>query len=127
MAAKPLPTAIPPRSDVILDVEVERGALHFVLASGGEAHAHAVRVRFSRVIRDLAGLRVNDNPLFSRLAFLAAGRRVRLFIDTLAGYERRRQPAQFQARLEWRDDDGQRHRRTVTHDLGAWSQWRETL
>lgn len=121
----PAPAAAP--ADVILDIEVERGALHFVLASCGSAHAHAVRVRFSRVIRDLAGQRLNDNPLFTRLEFLPAGRRVRLFVDSLAGYARRRQPLQFQARLEWRGDDGRRVRRALSHDLLAWSQLRETL
>ena len=121
----PHPSAII-ATDVILDIEIERGALHFVLECRG-GHAHAVRVRFSRVIRDLAGLRVNHNPLFTQLEFLPAGRRVRLLIDTLAGFEQRRQPMQFQARLEWRGDDGKRARRTIDHDLGAWTQWRETL
>ncbi|MDH4326535.1 MAG: hypothetical protein OEW90_20550 [Betaproteobacteria bacterium] len=112
---------------MILDVEVERGALHFVLACCGSTHAHAVRVRFNRVIRDLAGRRLGDNPLFTRLEFLPAGRRVRLFVDTLAGYSRRRQPMQFQARLEWQAEDGKRSRRTLSHDLLAWSELRETL
>jgi hypothetical protein len=127
MPAKPPHTAPAPVCDVILDIEVERGALHFVLACCGHAHAHAVRVRFSRVIRDLAGMRVNDNPLFTRLEFLPAGRRVRLFVDTLEGYVRRRQPGQFRARIEWLHDDGGRARRTLSHDLAAWSQLRETL
>lgn len=112
--------------DVFLDVEVERGLIHFVLACEGD-HAHGLQARFSRAIRDLAGLRVNDNPLFTRLAFLPAGRRVRLLVDTLAGYQNRRQPLVFDVRLEWRSEDGRRHRRTLHHDLGAWLQLREVL
>jgi len=112
--------------DVFLDVEVERGLIHFVLACEG-AHAHDLRARFSRVVRDAAGLRLNDNPLFTRLSFLPAGRRVRLLVDTLAGYQERRQPMAFDIRLEWRCDDGRRHRRTLHHDLGAWLQLREVL
>jgi hypothetical protein len=81
-------------------------ALHFVLANIGLAPAHAVRPRFSRALRDVAGLRVNDNPLFTLLEFLAPGRRVRLFIDTLSGYTRRRK---------------------LTHDLAAWTALRDTL
>jgi len=111
---------------VILDVEVERGAVHFVLACQG-GHAHGLRVRFSRVIRDLGGLRLNDNPLFSRLEFLPDGRRVRLLVDTLAGYVSRHQPLQFEARLEWRGEDGARLRRTIRHDLTAWLHLREIL
>jgi hypothetical protein len=126
MAAAPAPTAPPTAADVVLDIELDRGALHFVLACEG-GHAHALRVRFSRTVRDLAGLRVNANPLFTQLGFLADGRRVRLFVDTLAGYQQRRQPMQFEARLEWRGDDGKRRRRTIAHDLLAWTQLRETL
>jgi hypothetical protein len=121
-----LPGTAPPEADVILDVLVERGALHFVLACA-TGHAHGVRVRFSRVIRDLAGQKVNDQPLFTQLEFLAAGRRIALLIDTLAGYEQRRQPMQFQAKLEWRSEDGRILRRVITHDLRAWTRLREIL
>ncbi|MFZ1375004.1 MAG: hypothetical protein WAS25_00250 [Geothrix sp.] len=113
-------------ADVILDVLVERGALHFVLACEG-GHAHGVRVRFSRVIRDLAGHRLNEQPLFTQLEFLSAGRRIPLLIDTLAGYQQRKQPMQFEARLEWRTEDGRRLRRAIRHDLAAWTRLRETL
>lgn len=112
--------------DVILDFEVTRGAIEVVLACEG-THAHGVRVRFSRVIRDLGGLRLNDNPLFSNLEFLAAGRRVRLLVDTLAGYVSRRQPLQFEVRLEWRNEGGTRMRRTIRHDLSAWLRLRDML
>jgi len=113
-------------ADVILDIQVDRGALHFVLACEG-GHAHGVRVRFSRVIRDLAGQRVNDQPLYTQLEFLAAGRRILLLIDTLAGYQQRRQPMQFEARLEWRSEDGRRLRRVIRHDLAAWTRLREII
>lgn len=126
MPDAPLQPVQPTTADVILDVEIERGVLHLVLACHG-GHAHAVRVRFSRTIRDLAGLRINANPLFTQLEFLPAGRRVCLLVDTLADYQQRRQPLQFEARLEWRGDDGKRRRRTIAHDLAAWTLLRETL
>lgn len=119
-------TAAPGEPDVILDFEVARGAIHAILACEG-AHAHGVRVRFSRVIRDLGGLRLNDNPLFSNLEFLPAGRRVRLLVDTVTGYVSRRQPMQFEVRLEWRGEGGARLRRTIRHDLSAWLRLREML
>ena len=112
---------------MILDVEVDGGALHLVLACIGPAPAHAVRVRFSRVLRDLAGLRLNDNPLFTQLEFMAPGKHVRLFVDTLAGYTQRRQPMRFEVKLEWCDDSGQSHRRSLTHDLAAWTMLRDIL
>jgi hypothetical protein len=120
-------TTLPAAADVVLDTRVDQGALYFVLACSGPGAAHAVRARFSRTIRDLAGQRVNDNPLFSRLEFLAPGRRIDFFVDALAGYLKRRQPMRFEVRLDWRTDDGQAGRRTLTHDLTAWTQLRQSL
>lgn len=118
-------TAAP--TDVLLDTRVDGGALEFVLRCAGPGAAHAVRVRFSRAIRDLAGARVNDNPLFTQLEFLAPGREVVLLVDTLAGYAKRRQPTRFDVRIAWRDDAGRDGRRDLTHDLAAWTQLRQRL
>lgn len=115
------------RPDVVLDVEIDRGALHFVLANLGDAPAHALRVGFSRSLRDLAEQRLNDNPLFTQLEFLPPGRRVVLLVDSLAGYLQRRQPPRFEVKLAWQDDAGRAMRRRLTHDLGAWTQWRQPL
>lgn len=130
--SRPAPAETPPgsaaRPDVVLDVEVDaQGALHLVLANLGDAPAHALRVAFSRSLRDLAGLRVNDNPLFGCLEFLPQGRRVVLLVDSLPGYLRRRQPLRFEVRLAWQDDSGRAHKRRLTHDLAAWTQWRQAL
>lgn len=111
----------------MLDVEIDRGALHFVLANLGDAPAHGLRVGFSRSLRDLAGQRLNDNPLFTQLEFLPPGRRVVLLVDSLAGYLLRRQPPRFEVKLAWQDDAGRAMRRRLTHDLGAWTQWRQPL
>lgn len=115
--------AAPPRPgdpDVLLDVHVERGALLFVLFALGPSPAHAVRVRFNRALRDLEGTLLADNPLFTRLELLVPGRRVELLVDSFAGYRARRQPMQFEVRLDWRSDDGRALRRTLSHDLAAW-------
>lgn len=127
----PAPATAPPPAapaDVILDIEVDAdGTLHFVLANIGAAPAHLVRLKFSRALRDLAGQRVNDNPLYTQLGFLAPGRRVRLFVDTLAGYAKRRQPLAFGVTLAWCTDAGTAARRTLRHDLAAWMQLRTTV
>jgi hypothetical protein len=33
----------------------------------------------------------------------------------------------FEVKLDWCDDAGHTHRRTLTHDLAAWSALRETF
>ena len=111
----------------LLDIDAGDGSLHFVLENIGCLPAHTVRVRFSRAVRDLAGLRVGDNPLYTQLGFLAPGRRLPLFVDTLTGYLQRRQPMCFDVRLAWCDDAGTPRRRTISHDLTAWTQLRTTL
>lgn len=116
-----------PATGVLLDTRVEAGALQFVLACTGPGSAHTVRVRFSRAIRDLAGERVNDNPLYTQLEFLAPGREVALLVDSIAGYLKRRQPLRFDVRIDWRDDAGQACRRSLSHDLGAWTRLRQRL
>ncbi len=126
-----LPIAAPapgiPYSDVIFDVEIDRGALHFVLANIGSMPAHAVRVKLDRPVRDLADQQVDHNPLYTRLEFLGPGRRVRLLVDVLSEYERRRQPMKFGVALQWTDDTGHTRKRTLVHDLTAWTQLREAL
>lgn len=121
------PICAAPPGDVLLDTRIDAGALEFVLRCLGPGAAHAVRVRFSRRIRDLAGLSVNDNPLFSRLEFLAPGRELVLLVDSFDGYRRRRQPERFDVRITWRDDAGEPRRRDLTHDLGAWAGLRQRL
>lgn len=113
--------------DLILDVELVRGVLHFVLATIGTQPVHAVRARFSRTIRDLSGASLNDSPLFTQLEFLGPGRRVPMMIDALAAYRQRRQPMRFDVRLAWRGDDGRSHARVITHDLDAWLSVREMI
>jgi len=125
--SRPASAPLRPESDVIFDVEIERGMLHFVLANIGAAPAHAVRVKLDKAVRDLAGLRVNDNALYTNLEFLAPGRRVRLLVDSLAGYVERRQPMKFGVKLQWSDDQDRLLSRSIAHDLTAWTQLRDTL
>lgn len=121
------PSHRPGDPDVLLDVEIERGALLFVLVGLGNTPAHAVRVRLNRAVRDLSGRLVGENPLFTHLELLAPGRRIALLVDSLAGYRARRQPMRFEARIDWRTDDGRALRRTLVHDLTAWSELRTLL
>jgi len=125
--SRPAPAPLRPECDVIFDVEIERGMLHFVLANIGAAPAHAVRVKLDKAVRDLSGQRVNDNALYTNLEFLAPGRRVRLLVDSLAGYVERRQPMKFGVKLQWSDDDARVLSRSLAHDLSAWTQLRDTL
>ncbi len=113
--------------DVILDIALERGMLYFELENIGSAPAHAVRVKLDKAVRDLAGHRVNDNPLYVCLEFLAPGRRIRLLVDSMAGYIERRQPMKFNVKLQWVDDSGQASGRAIVHDLTAWTQLRDSF
>jgi hypothetical protein len=108
-------------ADVILDVEFEDGLLFLVLENFGSRPAHAVRVRFAEPLRGLGGERRIDRlRIFRRLELLPPRRRIRIFLDRSALFFSREQTTQFEARIAWRTDDGERRSRTVRHDLDAY-------
>jgi hypothetical protein len=112
----------PPReADVILDVEFEDGLLFLVLENIGLQPAHAVRVRFEQPLTGLGGERRIDRlRIFRRLELLAPRRRIRIFLDRSALFFARDEPTRIEARIAWRNDDGERRSRTVGHDLDAY-------
>ena len=112
----------PPReADVILDVEFEDGLLFLVLENFGLRPAHAVRVRFAGPLRGLGGERRIDRlRIFQKLELLPPRRRIRVFLDRSALFFAREEPTQLEARITWRNDDGERRSRTVRHDLDAY-------
>jgi len=113
---------LPPReADVILDVDFDRGLLFLALENLGDAPAHAVRARFDGPLTGLGGERRIDRlQLFRRLEFLGPRRRIRVFLDRSALFFAREERTDFEVRLTWRTDDGERRSRTIRHDLGAY-------
>jgi hypothetical protein len=108
-------------SDVILDVELDRGVLFLVVENLGDLPAHNVRVRFDQPLHGLGGeKRVDRLQIFRRLEFLGPRRRIRVFLDRTALLFGRDEPTDLAVTVTWRTDEGHRRRREIHHDLAAY-------
>jgi hypothetical protein len=116
-----VPGAVTGDADVVLDVEFDCGLLFLVLENLGDGPAHTVRVRFDAPLTGLGGdRRIDRLQLFRRLEFLGPGREIRVLLDRSALFFAREQETGFEARITWRNDEGERRSRTIRHDLGAY-------
>jgi hypothetical protein len=114
----------------VLDLEVERGQVHLVLANCGDAVATDIRVEFSRPLTGLGGsVNLSDLPVFKRLGVLRAGRTLRIFWDAApALLAQRDQAAPFSATVSWSDRFSPRRQRAqYDHDLSMYRLWPECL
>lgn len=112
-------------AEVVLDVEVERGRVHLVLANCGDAAATDIAVEFSR---PLAGLddapAVSALPVFAHLGVLRPGHAVRIFWNAAPALLGRRDASSpFTATVAWSERDRPRQRAKYRHDLGIYRDW----
>jgi hypothetical protein len=111
----------PRDADVVLDVELERGVLFFVLENIGDSPAHEVRCAFSEPVHGLGGeQRVDALRIFNALEFMAPRRRIRVPVDRAALYFARNEPIALSIEVSWHDDDGSRRSRAIRHDLDVY-------
>jgi hypothetical protein len=107
--------------DVFLDFEFEDGLLYVVVGNATSRPAQAVEIRFGQSFHGLGGsVDFSKLRLFRRIEFLAPGRRIRALLDTSAAYFARKEPTKLTATIRFRDAEGKRHERTVTHDLAIY-------
>jgi hypothetical protein len=112
-------------AEVVLDVEVDRGRVHLVLANCGDAAATDVVVEFSRPLAAAdSGLPVSELPVFRRLGVLRPGRTLRVFWNSapvLLGGNDEAEP--FVAIVAWSERARGRQRETYHHDLSIYRHW----
>lgn len=108
-------------AEIVLDVEVERGRVHLVLANCGDAVATEIRTEFSRPLVGPETTEVSALPVFRHLGVLRPGCMVRVFWDAaaalLAAGDR---AAPFVATVSWRERTGAGHRAEYRHDLSIY-------
>lgn len=103
-------------TDVYVDAVAEGGLLFLELVNDGDLPATAVRVKFDQEIVGPGGDDLRSLHLWRGTEFLAPGRRIRTFVDTVASYFGRRQPDVLTVGLQWASG-GRTFRSTVRHDL----------
>lgn len=116
-------------AEVVLDVDVEQGRVHLVLANCGDAVATDITVQFSRPLPGPDGTGdLSELPLFTRLGVLRPGRTLRVFWGfapaLLAG---RDQLAPFVATATWSERSGARQRAEYHHDLSVYRRFPECV
>ena len=107
--------------DVFLDFVFEDGLLFVEVGNATLRPAEVVEIKFGQSFGGLGG-RVDFSKLrlFKRIEYLAPGRRIRALLDTSAAYCARKEPTKLTATIRFRDAEGKRHERTVTHDLAIY-------
>lgn len=107
--------------EVLVDFVFDRGLLYVVVANVSDAPAHAVTITFDKPFRGLGGEReVSSLALFRKLQFLAPRKRIETLLDSSAAYLARREPTRITATITYRDNEGRRHQRRITHDLSIY-------
>lgn len=113
-----LPEPVP---DVVLDVAFEDGLLYLVLENLGAAHAHDVAVAFDRELWGVEGSReFSALELFTDLAFLPAGKRISVFLDTSAALFERETELQWSFDVRFRDAQGRPFSLRLRHNLAIY-------
>ncbi len=125
------PAAPPPPSrsaEVVLDLEVEEGRVHLVLANYGDAAATEIVVEFSRALAGADALDVSGLPVFKRLGVLRPGRALRIFWDAApALFQKDDRGRPFVATVSWDERGRPRQRAEYHHDPSIYRHWPECV
>jgi hypothetical protein len=128
--SKPKHTSAGParRAEVVLDLDVESGMAHLVLANCGDAVATNVRVEFSRTLTGVDGVVVSALPVFKQLGVLRPGRTLRILWDAAPSLlARREEAAPFSATVSWSERlTRTRQRAEYHHDPSTYRHWPES-
>jgi hypothetical protein len=111
---------IPPqgRFEVIIDFSVDDGLLTVHLRNIGCRSAYRLTTTFDKPFHGLNGRKlISEMRVFRRLDFMAPGKELSQFVDTLSSYARRKEPLRLKATVSYRDREGNRFEDTIAHDL----------
>lgn len=112
--------ADPSEYDVYVDVVFDDGLLYFVICNDGAVAAERVRVGFDRPVLGADGLDMSKIGAFTRLEYLAPGKRLPVFFDRAHSYFARRQRSRITMKVTWRS--GRRDfAASMTHDMRVYA------
>lgn len=105
---------------VYIDVEFDRGLIYLVLINDGDQPAVQLSVAFDKPLYGANGTDVSALGIFKHLAFLAPGKRIRIFLDDAHAYYARRQRSVVKFEVSWRIDRSP-FTATIRHDMRAYA------
>ena len=124
-ARQPRPSPPSGRPEVLVDFTVRDGLLWVHLRNVGDGSAHQVATAFDCPFHGIERSKaIPAMRLFRKVEFMPPGKAFDHFIDTLAGYVRRKQPLQLVATVRYRDGAGQRFEARCAHDLRVYLELR---
>lgn len=104
--------------DVIVDFVRGDEELFVTVENIGHGPAHHVSTTFEPALHGVRGsVEISELALFEHLSFLAPGKEIRTFLDTSTAYFEREAPTQITATIQFENDEGERFRRSIAHDL----------
>lgn len=112
--------ADPSDADVYVDVTFDDGLLYLVICNDGPLPARQVRVTFANPVLGSDGVDVTKLGIFSRLEFLAPGKRIAVYLDHVHAYFARRQRSLITMKLAWRMGR-QAFSTSMSHDMRAYA------
>lgn len=112
---------------MVLDVELEDGALWLVLANDSQWPAFDVTAEFEAPLLGVGGeVDVADLEVFGGLPLLRPGRELRVFVDVALRFFAREEPTSIRARVSWESRQGERFAQEFHHDLAVWKDFGES-
>ena len=112
-----MPTERTGEPDVLFDVVFEDGLLFFELSNHGSVPATRVTTKFGTpVIAPDSETDLTQLQVFRKTEFLAPGKTIRVFVDTVPSYFARKQPNFVRVSITWKQ--GRRALSTqISHDI----------
>lgn len=107
-------------AEVVLDLELQDGALVLVLANCGDAAATDVSVAFSPALRGIDGSALGDLPVFRGLGMLRPGREVRVLWSAPGASVKGGSADPFVATVSWNERERGAQRAAYRHDPAVW-------
>lgn len=111
-----MPERSAPSGDVVFDVVFEDGLLFFELSNRSNEPVLNLRTGFERPVVGPDAVDLTRLHLFRKTSYLAPGRTISVFVDTVGSYFARRQPNFVRVELSWRQGGKPRTSR-VEHDV----------
>ncbi|MFK7994338.1 MAG: hypothetical protein AB8B87_09375 [Granulosicoccus sp.] len=105
---------------VYLDVVFDEGLIFFELCNTGQHAVTNVRVAFDKPLHGMDNVDVSKLNIFRYLAFLPAGKRIRILLDTAQSFQLKRQRSTLKVTIRWKSGRTALST-TVKHDFRAYA------
>lgn len=105
---------------VILDVELRDGLLFLVIENVADHPVYNTKIAFKRDVVGMSGISLQKLPIWTKLRFLPAGKRIEVLVDRLTTFLDRDAGTLFGVEITYLAPDKSAYRAVITHDFKAY-------